>query len=201
MQTLSPQQDAKLQPHASPAPRRSRCSRGFIHALLAIATASVLPVATACAQSRDSEVGRRAVMSRMVEAIKDDYPDVATIAAAALRDALPSGDIVLVDVRTEEERGVSILPGAISAKVFESRLSELTGDGRTVVAYCTIGARSSAYVREMGKRGVDMLNLEGSVLAWTHAGGEFQAGGSPTKRLHVYGRRWNLAADGYETIW
>ena len=170
-------------------------------ATLAVATACVLSVGTACAQSRDSEAGRRAVMSRMVEAIKADYPDVATITAAALRDALPSGDFVLVDVRTDEERGVSILPGAISAEVFEARLSELTGEGGTVVAYCTIGARSSAYAREMGKRGVEMLNLEGSVLAWTHAGGEFQTGASPTKRLHVYGRRWNLAADGYETIW
>ena len=158
-------------------------------------------MATAFAQSRGGESDRRAAMLRMVEGIKADYPDVRTISADGLRAALASEDILLVDVRTDEERGVSTLPGAISARDFEARLAELIGDGRTVVAYCTIGARSSAYARKMAGRGVEVLNLEGSVLAWTHAGGEFATPTGPTRRLHVYGRRWNLAADGYETIW
>jgi hypothetical protein len=34
------------------------------------------------------------------------------------------------------------------------------------------------------------------------SGGELaDATGAPTRRLHVYGERWNLAADGYETVW
>ena len=165
-----------------------------------LAAACLMPF-TANAQSRDSEAGRRAVVERTVEAIKADYPDVATISATALREVLPSGDFVLVDVRTDKERAVSTLPGAIGAKDFETRLEELAVAGKTVVAYCTIGARSSAYARKMGKRGVDVLNLEGSVLAWTHAGGEFMGDSGPTTRVHVFGRRWNLAADGYETIW
>ena len=163
--------------------------------------ACVVPMATACAQSRGGESDRRAAMLRMVEGIKADYPDVRTISADGLMAALASEDILLVDVRTDEERGVSMLPGAISARDFEARLAEPTGDGRTVVAYCTIGARSSAYARKMAGRGVDVLNLEGSVLAWTHAGGEFTTPTGPARRLHVYGRRWNLAADGYETVW
>ena len=70
-----------------------------------------------------------------------------------------------------------------------------------MVAYCTVGARSSTYARRMGRKGVPVLNLEGSLLAWTHAGGELTDGSSPTKRLHVFGPRWNLAADGYEGVW
>lgn len=153
----------------------------------------------AVAQSRAAEAERRVVLERMVEEVGEDYPDVATISAVALRDALPEGDFVLVDVRTDAERRVSTLPGAITSEEFEARLQELAG--RTVVAYCTIGRRSSDYVRRMARRGVDMLNLEGSVLAWTHAGGQLVNDGAPTRRLHVYGRRWNLAADGYQTIW
>ena len=155
----------------------------------------------ACAQSRDGEAGRRLAMERMVAGISADYPDVATISAAELKKALPSGDFVLVDVRTGRERAVSTLPGAISAEVFEKRRAEPAFAEKTVVAYCTIGARSSDYARKMGRRGVRVLNLEGSVLAWTHAGGEFTTGSGPTRRIHVYGRRWNLAADGYETVW
>lgn len=184
--------------------RRARIGAGVLHGVIAtvaaaLALALLSPFGTVAAQSRDTEEGRRLIMERMIEEIREDHPDVATISAAALREALPSGDFVLVDVRTERERRVSMLPGAIPASEFERRLAELAG--RTVVAYCTIGARSSSYARRMGRSGVDVLNLEGSVLAWTHAGGPLVQGGAPTRRLHVYGRRWDLAADGYETVW
>lgn len=165
-----------------------------------LAAALLLP-ATAHAQDRDTEAGRRAIVERSVAAIKADHPEVGTITAAALMESLPTGDFVLVDVRTDKERAVSTLPGAISAKDFEKRLEEIVAEGRTVVAYCTIGARSSSYAGRMGKRGIKVLNLEGSVLAWTHAGGEFVSDSGPTRRVHVYGRSWNLAADGYETVW
>ena len=168
---------------------------------MTVLTVSCLLPFAASAQDRDSEAGRRLALERMVAEIRADYPDVATISAAALKEALPSGDFVLVDVRTKNERGVSTLPGAISEDDFRKRLAELAVAGRTVVAYCTIGARSSAYARRMGKRGVEVLNLEGSVLAWTHAGGEFTTASGTTRRVHVYGRRWNVAADGYETVW
>lgn len=173
---------------------------GSFAAVAGVATLTGLSTpAPANAQSRDAAAGRRVVLEKMVQEIREDYPDVATISAAALRDALSTEDFVLVDVRTDRERRVSTLPGAITGTEFESRLEELAG--RTVVAYCTIGRRSSQYVRKMGKRGVEILNLEGSVLAWTHEGGRLFNAGIPTNRLHVYGRRWNLAADGYETIW
>ncbi len=169
-------------------------------ALLALA-ACVLPVTTAHAQSRATEADRYAAVLRLVEQLKADYPDVPTISAESLRQVLPSADIVLVDVRSDTERAVSTLPGAITAAEFEDRLDEIGRSGRTLVAYCTIGARSSAYARRMRARGVDMVNLEGSVLAWTHAGGMLSSEGAATRRLHVYGRRWNLAADGYVTVW
>lgn len=167
---------------------------------VALAAVLLLP-ATAFAQDRKTEAGRRALVERMAAEIKAEHPDVATITAAALKDGLPTGNFILVDVRTDRERAVSTLPGAITAKDFEARMEELLAEGRTVVAYCTIGARSSSYARRMGKRGVTMLNLEGSVLAWTHAGGDFVSGSVSTRRVHVYGRGWNLAADGYETVW
>lgn len=170
---------------------------GFRLGLLA---ALLLPAA-AYAQDRDTEAGRRAIVERIAAEIRAEHPDVATITAASLKEALPSGNFLLVDVRTDKERAVSTLPGAITAKDFEARLDELVAEGRTVVAYCTIGARSSSYARKMGKRGVRVLNLEGSVLAWTHAGGEFVSKAGPVRRVHVYGRGWNLAADGYEAVW
>lgn len=165
------------------------------------ALACAVHVTGAHAQSPDTEAGRFALIGRMVEQIRAEYPDVPTITALSLRQALPTADFLLVDVRSEAEQAVSTLPGAITADEFEARMAEFGRSGRTLVAYCTIGARSSAYVRRMRQRGIDMVNLEGSVLAWTHAGGMLTDGDLPTRRLHVFGRRWNLAADGYETVW
>lgn len=191
-------------PDRGPA-RRRMAPRAPVRGLVmggrvALAVVLLLPAA-AFAQDRKTEAGRRALVERIAAEIRADHPDVATITAAALKDSLPTGNFILVDVRTDKERAVSTLPGAIAAKDFEARMEELLAEGRTVVAYCTIGARSSSYVRRMGKRGIRMVNLEGSVLAWTHAGGDFVSGSAPTRRVHVYGRSWNLAADGYEIVW
>ena len=146
-----------------------------------------------------SEDERRRALDGMISQVSRRFPDVKRISATALRERLPRGDTVLVDVRAPAEREVSTLPGAITPEELEARLDEL-GDC-TVVAYCTVGARSSAYARRMGRRGVPVLNLEGSMLAWTHAGGELASGSSPTRKVHVFGPRWNLAADGYEGVW
>ena len=163
---------------------RSASARELLRTGLLAAAVSTVAAAPAAAQAPGSEAARRAALERMIEDIREDYPDVPTITAPVL---------------TDRERSVSTLPGAISAYEFESRLGELAG--RTVVAYCTVGVRSSNYVREMSRRGVEVLNLEGSVLAWTHIGGELVLDGVATDRVHVYGRRWNLAADGYRAIW
>ena len=146
-----------------------------------------------------SQEDRRRTLEGMVSRVRRRFPDVNTISAATLRERLPAADTVLVDVRSPAERAVSTLPGAITPEELEGRLDDL-GDC-TVVAYCTVGARSSRYARRMSRKGVPVLNLEGSLLAWTHAGGELTDGPSPTKRVHVFGPRWNLAADGYEGVW
>ena len=172
----------------------------FMACRVVLAAALLLPAA-AVAQDRSTEAGRRALVERVAAEIKAEHPDVATITAAALKEGLPTGDFTLVDVRTDRERAVSTLPGAIAANDFEARLEDLVAEGRTVVAYCTIGARSSSFARRMGKRGIRVVNLEGSILAWTHAGGDLVSGSGPTRRLHVQGPSWNLAADGYEAVW
>ena len=146
-----------------------------------------------------SQDDKRRALDGMISQVSRRYPDVNTISAAALRERLPGGDTVLVDVRSPAERAVSTLPGAITPEDFEEQLDEI-GDC-AVVAYCTVGARSSAYARRMGRRGVPVLNLEGSLLAWTHAGGDLASGSGETCKVHVFGPKWNLAADGYEGVW
>lgn len=127
-----------------------------------------------------------------------EFPEVPSIGPDELAALQERGEVVLVDVRTEAERAVSMLPGAVPAESFDPDAAA----GRTVVAYCTIGYRSGLWAAEQRANGVDVLNLEGSVLAWTHSGRSLVGpDGEPTHEVHVYGRRWDLARTDYQAVW
>lgn len=165
--------------------------------LWALATA-VLPWSAGAAPTDDA--GRLQRIETMYDGYTLAFPSVKGITAAELKRRVEDGEpVVIVDVRPEVERKVSVLPGAMSQDAFEAQLSTLRD--RPVVVYCTIGARSGKVAAEWQKRGLDVLNLEGSLLSWTHVGGELvDAEGRPTKQVHVYGRKWDLVAKGYEGV-
>lgn len=131
---------------------------------------------------------------------REDFPEVKEITPRGVADLQKSDGIVLVDVRTPEEQAVSMIPGAITAEAFAA--AEETYRDKRVVTYCTIGARSGVFADTLRKKGFDVFNLKGSLLAWTHAGLPLtDAEGRDTKRVHVYGKTWDLAAEGYEAVW
>ena len=73
---------------------------------------------------------------------------------------------------------------------------------KEIVCYCTIGFRSGLFAKKLGGRGIPASNLKGSLLAWTYEQGELvDAAGGSTKQVHTYGRRWALAADGYQAVY
>ena len=123
----------------------------------------------------------------------------ATVPEVRAADLASLDDPVLVDVRSEGERGVSMLPGAVSREHFEANRERYAG--RPVVAYCTIGARSGLYVKKLLKRGVDAYNLAGSILLWTHGGGRLVDAEGDTLRVHTYARKWALVAEGYTAVY
>ena len=50
------------------------------------------------------------------------------------------------------------------------------------------------------KKGVHVENLRGGVLAWVFEGGRVYDAGGETKRVHVYGKKWNYLPKGYEPV-
>lgn len=175
---------------------RTRCLRATAMVVLP----SALAVALACAPSEaqtDSE--KLARIHAMVDEIRSDFPDVPGVTPDELSGLLDSAAVVLVDAREPRERAVSIIPGAIAREEFDADRTAFLE--RRVVVYCTIGRRSAEYVEELRESGVDAWNLTGSIVAWTHADGPLVSGDEPTRRVHVYGPRWDLAASGYETVW
>lgn len=128
------------------------------------------------------------------------FPAVEGITASDLLQSLAEGeDYILVDVRKPKEQAVSMIPGALTRKEFESRSDELRG--RTIVTYCTAGYRSGLFAQNIQAKGWQVLNLEGSLLAWTHAGGPLVDAEGPTQRVHVYSKDWSLEASDYEPVW
>jgi len=128
----------------------------------------------------------------------DELPEVRDISVGELlRQNLQ--DVVLVDVRDSVEREISSIPGSISQAEFERRpqLSE----GKLIVPFCTIGYRSGLYTRKLTQQGRNARNLRGGILAWCHAEQPVVATDKPTRRVHVYGRKWNLLPSAYEGVW
>lgn len=146
-------------------------------------------------------------------------PGVKAMAVAELAPYLAQHpDALLVDVRSPAEQAISRLPGAISQTEFEAMLGadpqrDPQGNSQRalqsvpharppVVVYCTIGYRSGLYAVHLAARGWPVVNLAGSILAWTHAQQPLvDPQGQPTDQVHVYGALWDLAAEGYRTRW
>lgn len=124
-------------------------------------------------------------------------PKVKTIATSDLQAAMSSGDSpVLVDVRSDSERAVSRIPGAITQREYEAVAEELAG--RQVVAYCTVGGRSYLFARKLVAGGVDAVNYRDSILGWCRAGLPLESpDGKATNEVHPYWRIFRVP-DAYE---
>lgn len=159
-------------------------------------------VASGLPMSASENDRRKAEIERLFEEFAPKFPGAPEITAEQLRRDITSGvkPVVLVDVRTEDEQDVSVIKSALRKSEFEARKEEFR-QSHVVVAYCTIGYRSGEYVEKLRADNFDARNLRGSVLAWTHAGGELETrDGAKTRRVHVYGKSWDLAAEDHESV-
>lgn len=112
----------------------------------------------------------------------------------ASEEALKS--VVLVDVRSDNETKVSIIPGAITKAQFEAEPEKYKG--KTAICYCLSGGRSGKYVKQLKGKDIPAVDLKGSISGWLEAGLPLTTlDGKPTKRVNVYG---NKVPAGYESV-
>ena len=55
-------------------------------------------------------------------------------------------------------------------------------------------------VKEMERKGVNINNLAGGMLAWVLEGGKVFDTHGETKRIHVYSKKWSYLPEGYEMV-
>ncbi len=101
--------------------------------------------------------------------------------------------VLLVDVRSEPEIAVSIIPGALTKAQFEDE-SHLYKD-QIIVPYCTIGVRSASYAEELSRKGFHTKNYQGSILQWVASELPLVTiDGTPTDRVHTYSNEYQVPA-------
>ncbi len=133
--------------------------------------------------------------------IRARFPEVRQVSAVDLRARLAAGEaVVLLDVRQPQEYRVSHLAGAVRVDP-DAEMPELppgVGPDTPIVAYCSVGYRSSALVQRLMARGYrDAANLEGSIFEWANQGYPVVRGGVEVRQVHPYDERWGrwLAAE------
>ncbi len=189
--------------------RSGRCadrSRGgaFSLRVLMIVGALLLAVAFAYHTQIDmwplsNETKHREVLRQMMEQNRRAFTEADEVDVVKVRELMGQKKCVLVDVRTDVERQVSIIPGAISTVEFEQNIKDYVG--RSVVCYCTIGYRSAQYAEAMKQRGHSIASFNGSIIAWCQAGQKLTTPeGRDTTRVHVYGPKWNLLPPEYQAV-
>ncbi len=146
-----------------------------------------------------SDEDSRLRIEAIYEQSRASFPGVPELTVDELRSLQSKEKVLLVDVRTPAEQAVSMIPGAISAREFQDNRQSY--EGATIVPYCTVGHRSGLFAQDLHAAGMNVFNLKGAILAWTHGGGELIDAEGPTRRVHVHGRKFALVSAAYEPVW
>jgi len=114
-----------------------------------------------------------ASMERVVAAYFQARDELEPVAAKELLTRLRQGDVVILDVRPEDEYGLGHLPGALNIPLrqLEQRLAELPRK-REIVAYCRgpYCVLSFEAVAELRTHGFRVRRLEEGFPEWKAAG-------------------------------
>jgi rhodanese-related sulfurtransferase len=166
-------------------------------AVLVLAAAAMLVWSPNGSFAGDPE--RKAEVMSMYRGYTRDFPQVPDIEAKRAIELWQKGSALFVDIRDDEEQQVSMLPGALTQDQYEQNPG--AAKDKTLVVYCTISYRSGKFAEDLMEKGVKVLNLQGGILGWVHAGGPVFSKGKQVDTIHVYGSKWDLAPEKVNTIY
>ena len=146
-----------------------------------------------------ADADRRLKIAAMYQDYRQSFAEIPEIEPEQAMALARTEKVIFIDERKPAEQAVSMLPNAIPAETFLGDPSKY--DDHIKIVYCTISYRSGLLARKMQSEGIEMVNLRGGILAWVHDGGTVYDGNSPTRRIHVYGSKWDLAPTNYQAVW
>jgi sodium/bile acid cotransporter 7 len=153
----------------------------------------------AIASDELSDQEKLKIVYKMYADYKKSFPEVEDVAPQVAMGLMKSEKVIFVDIREPEEQRVSMLPGAVTGEEFEKDVEKY--EDHINIGYCTISYRSGKFARRLREKGVILYNLKGGLLAWVHEGGKVYDKRGETKRIHLYGKKWNYPPSDYEALW
>jgi len=179
-------------------------------ALAFLAGLAAAGIATALAVSRDRSLvadASQMTLDGIEKSIRVRFGDVPQISSSDLAAWLADESRArpqLLDVRESDEYAVSHLPGAIQIDPDAPADDVLAriDPSRPVVAYCSVGYRSSLLVERLRAVGfTQAVNLEGSIFAWANAGHPLESDGRRVTVVHPYDSRFRLLLKAEHRAW
>ena len=131
--------------------------------------------------------------TQVLKDIRSSYPTVPQLSIDSLAARLDADDVVLLDARESDEYAVSHLPGAIRIDPNLEDLSVLEhlDKDTPIVAYCSVGYRSSALAQRLQEAGyTNVANLESSIFGWANSGHPVFRENSIVRGVHPYNSIW-----------
>jgi rhodanese-related sulfurtransferase len=127
--------------------------------------------------------------------IEKTFPTVEHISVSELK-TKDLKDVLLVDVRKDEEFAVSHIPGAVNLENPLDIAELALQSDKDVIVYCSVGYRSAAVVNELNKLGVsNATNLKGSIFEWANKDLPLINKAGSTREVHPYDDYWGQLLD------
>lgn len=132
--------------------------------------------------------------------IQQKFPSVKHISIDELN-TRDDKNILLIDVREDEEYAVSHIPGALNLKNPKTIAKLAVQSRKDIVVYCSVGYRSAIMANELKNLGVkNVVNLEGSIFAWANDGLPLVNQSGSTRKVHHYDDYWGQLLEGNDKI-
>ena len=144
-------------------------ARNLIKWIPAVSFTVFLTFVAVSAETLLGDESKKLRVIEMYEEYKKSFPEVSDLSPQQVLKIMKRIDVVFVDVREPEEQEISMIPGAVPHKKFLENPDIY--EESLIIAYCTISYRSGKFVDRLRKRGIHLINLQGGLLAWLHAGG------------------------------
>ena len=143
------------------------------------------------------------------ESIKKEFAAIEHIDATRLA-LLPPAEVVIFDVREQDEFDISHLAGAIrvspdiSAHEFFNTQGQKI-NGKTLIFYCSVGQRSSHLADRLRRRlensvAAKIYNLQGGIFNWHNEKRALVSESTATDYVHPYNNSWGRLLERPEMI-
>lgn len=173
--------------------RYFECSSILVYFFLLVVGMSAVWAQTPPPFAKPPEV----ISTKELKALLDNREEANKRASAEGKQAADS-KFVLVDVRSDEEIAVSMIPGAITKQQFEKEKDRYRD--KLVIPYCLVGGRSAAFANELKNSGLIVKNYKGSILEWVLSELPLvNLKGEPTNKVFVNPERFKIPAS-YEAV-